>query len=29
MEKAQGKEPLGKPRRVWEDNIKISLQEIG
>jgi hypothetical protein len=22
------KEPLGKPRRRWEDNIKIDLQEV-
>jgi hypothetical protein len=21
--------PLGKPRRRWEDNIKIDLQEVG
>ena len=25
----QGKEPLGRPRRRWEDNIKIDLQEVG
>ena len=24
-----GKRPLGKPRRRWEDNIKINLKEIG
>jgi len=23
-----GKEPLGKPRRIWEDNIKINFQEV-
>jgi hypothetical protein len=23
------KEPLGRPRRRWEDNIKIDLREIG
>jgi hypothetical protein len=23
------KRPLGKPRRRWEDNIKMDLQEIG
>ena len=23
-----GKIPLGKPRRRWEDNIKIDLQEV-
>jgi hypothetical protein len=21
--------PLGRPRRSWEDNIKINLQEVG
>jgi len=21
--------PLGRPRRVWKDNIKIDLQEVG
>ena len=24
-----GKRPLGRPRRRWEDNIKIDLKEIG
>ena len=24
-----GKRPLGRPRRRWEDNIKIYLEEIG
>jgi len=23
-----GKEPLGRPRRRWEDNIKMDLQEV-
>jgi hypothetical protein len=27
--KAQGKRPLGRPRRRWEDNIKADLQEVG
>jgi hypothetical protein len=27
--KAEGKRPLGKPRRRWMDNIKIDLLEIG
>jgi hypothetical protein len=27
--KPEGKRPLGKPRRKWEDNIKIDLQEVG
>jgi len=25
----EGKEPLGRPRRRWEDNIKMDLREIG
>ena len=25
----RGKRPLGKPRRRWEDNIKMYLQEVG
>jgi hypothetical protein len=24
-----GKEPLGRPRRRWEDNIKIDFKEVG
>ena len=24
-----GKRPLVRPRRRWEDNIKIDLQEVG
>jgi hypothetical protein len=24
-----GKRPLGRPRRRWEDNIKMELREIG
>jgi hypothetical protein len=27
--KPEGKRPLGKPRRRWEDNIQMDLQEIG
>ena len=27
--KAKGKRPLGRPRRRWEDNIKMDLQELG
>jgi hypothetical protein len=23
------KRPLGRPRRRWEDNIKMDLQEVG
>ena len=29
MEKPEGKRPLGRPRRRWEDNIKMDLQEVG
>jgi hypothetical protein len=25
----EGRRPLGKPRRRWEDNIKMDLREIG
>jgi hypothetical protein len=25
----EGKRPLGRPRRRWEDNIKMHLREIG
>jgi hypothetical protein len=25
----RGKTPLGIPRRKWEDNIKMDLQEVG
>jgi hypothetical protein len=25
----EGKRPLGRPRRGWEDNIKMDLREIG
>jgi hypothetical protein len=27
--KPEGKRPLGRPRRKWEDNIKLDLQEVG
>jgi len=27
--KPEGKRPMGRPRRRWEDNIKIDLQEVG
>ena len=27
--KSEGKRPLGRPRRRWEDNIKMDLQELG
>jgi hypothetical protein len=29
VEKPEGKRPLGKPRRRWEDNIKVDLQKVG
>ena len=29
MEKPEGKRPLGRPRRRWEDNIKMDLEEVG
>ena len=25
----EGKRPLGRPRRRWEDNIKMDLREVG
>jgi hypothetical protein len=25
----EGKRPLGRPRRRWEDNIKMDLRETG
>jgi hypothetical protein len=25
----EGKRPLGRPRRRWEDNIKMDLKEVG
>ena len=27
--KPEGKRPLGRPRRRWQDNIKIDLEEVG
>ena len=29
VEKPEGKRPLGRPKRRWEDNIKMDLQEVG
>ena len=29
MGKPEGKTPLRRPRRRWEDNIKMDLQEVG
>jgi hypothetical protein len=28
-EKPEGKRLLGRPRRRWEDNIKMDVQEVG
>ena len=28
-DKPAGKRPLGRPRRRWEDNISMHLEEIG
>jgi hypothetical protein len=25
----EGKGPLGRPTRLWEDNIKMNLKEVG
>jgi hypothetical protein len=27
--RSEGKRPLGRPRRRWDDNIKMDLREIG
>jgi hypothetical protein len=27
--KPEGRRPLGRPKRRWEDNIKMDLQEVG
>jgi hypothetical protein len=27
--KPEGKRPLGRPRRRWEDNIKMDFQDVG
>ena len=27
--KPEGKSPLGRPRRRWENNSKMNLQEVG
>jgi len=29
LEKTEGQRQLGRPRRKWEDNIKMDLQEVG
>jgi hypothetical protein len=27
--KPEGKRPLGRPRRRWEDNVRMDLREVG
>jgi hypothetical protein len=27
--KPEGRRPLGRPRRTWEDNIKMDLRKVG
>jgi len=27
--KSEGETPVGRPRRRWEDNIKMDLQKVG
>jgi hypothetical protein len=27
--RSEGKKPLGRPRRRWDDNIKMELRKIG
>jgi hypothetical protein len=29
VRKPAGKRPMGRPKRRWEDNIKMDLQEVG
>ena len=29
VRKPEGKRPLGRPRRRWEDNVNMDLQEVG
>ena len=29
VEKPEGKRPLGRPRRRWEDNNRMGFQEVG
>jgi len=29
VRKREGKRPIGRPRRRWEDNIKMDLQTVG
>jgi hypothetical protein len=27
--KPEGKRPLGMPKRIWQDNIKVSVKDAG
>jgi hypothetical protein len=27
--KPEGKRPLGRPKRRWEDNVRMDLREVG
>jgi hypothetical protein len=29
VKKTEGKRPLGRSRRRWEDNVKMDIQEVG
>jgi hypothetical protein len=29
VRRPEGRRPLGRPRRRWEDNIKVDIQEVG
>jgi hypothetical protein len=29
ISKAQGKKQLGRPRPIWDNNIKMNIREIG
>ena len=29
VRRPKGKTPLGRPRRRWDDNIKMDIQEVG
>ena len=29
VEKSEGNRPLGRPRRKWEDNIRMDFREVG
>jgi hypothetical protein len=29
VERPEGRRPLGRPRRRWEDNIKMDLKQVG